>query len=210
MRDSILYLTLILIAYGIICCLRLEYVMTMENIGVMYGDVIKSSNVTAASLYEQTHKYWVTGLLLALIPAICKVFFYALVVYIGFYLISKQKYLEILKATVVAEFVNVLMGTTKTIDMIFFNPPTTLVDMSLAPLSLASLFDVHKLDQWMLVPLSAANVFEVLYMLVLSYLLSRNLKQGFGRCLKVVVSSYGLVSVLIVVVMTFITVYATR
>lgn len=54
------------------------------------------------------------------------------------------------------------------------------------------------------------NIFEVLYILVLSYVLSKNLKQSFGMSSKVVLCSYGLVTLLYIVGLTLFSVYATK
>lgn len=211
MKKTILLLVGIMLVYVISAWLRLEYVMTIDNIAVMYEDLLENNKtVTAENLYEQTHQYTPVTLIITALSALVKVLFFTLVVYVGYYLFAKQSFLDILKATVVAEFVNVLFGAVSVVNLIWFNPPTSQLDAAVAPLSLASFFDINKLDQWMVTPLSAMNIFEVLYIVVLSYMLSRNLKQTFGTSCKIVLCSYGVVTLLLIIGFTALTLYATR
>lgn len=200
-----------MLIYSALAWLRLEYVMTIDNIAVMYEDLLENNkNVTAENLYEQTHQYTLVTLIITALSALVKLLFFTLVVYVGYYLFAKQSFLDILKATVVAESVNVLLSLVAVVNLIWFNPPTSQLDAAVAPLSLASFFDINKLDQWMVTPLSAMNIFEVLYIVVLSYVLSKNLKQSFGMSSKVVLCSYGVVTLLFIIGSTALTLYATR
>jgi hypothetical protein len=211
MKKTILLLVGIMLVYVISVWLRLEYVMTIDNIAVMYEDLLENNKtVTAENLYEQTHQYTLVTLIITALSALVKLLFFTLVVYVGYYLFAKQSFLDILKATVVAESVNVLLSLVAVVNLIWFNPPTSQLDLAVAPLSLASFFDINKLDQWMVTPLSAMNIFEVLYILVLSYVLSKNLKQSFGMSSKVVLCSYGVVTLLLIIGSTALTLYATR
>ena len=211
MKKTILLFVGIMLVYVISAWLRLEYVMTIDNFSVMYEELLQhNSNITAEKLYEQSHQFEFVTLIITALSALVKVLFFTLVVYVGYYLFAKQSFLDIFKATVVAESVNVLLSVIAVVNLIWFNPPTSLLDMSVAPLSLASFFDINKLDQWMMTPLSAVNIFEVLYILVFSYVLSKNLKQSFGMSSKVVLCSYGLVTLLFIIGSTAFTLYATR
>jgi hypothetical protein len=211
MKKTILLLVGIMLVYVISAWLRLEYVMTIDNIAVMYEDLLENNkNVTAENLYEQTHQYTLVTLIITALSALVKLLFFTLVVYVGYYLFAKQSFLDILKSTVVAESVNVLLSLVAVVNLIWFNPPTSQLDVAVAPFSLASFFDINKLDQWMVTPLSAMNIFEVLYIVVLSYMLSRNLKQTFGTSCKIVLCSYGVVTLLLIIGSTALTLYATR
>ena len=211
MKKTILLLVGIMLVYVISAWLRLEYVMTIDNIAVMYEDLLENNKtVTAENLYEKTHQYSLVTMIIMALSALVKVLFFTLVVYVGYYLFAKQSFLDILKATVVAESVNVLLSLVAVVNLIWFNPPTSQLDVAVAPLPLASFFDINKLDQWMVTPLSAMNIFEVLYIVVLSYMLSRNLKQTFGTSCKVVLCSYGVVALLLISGSTALTLYATR
>ncbi len=74
-----------------------------------------------------------------------------------------------------------------------------------APLSALQFFDVSTLKLWMKHPLRTVNLFEVVYVLVLSYFLTPLLKKGttFWQTLGLVGASYGLGLLLWVVALAF-------
>lgn len=210
MKRNVFLFAIIILAYGLLYWLKLANVLTLDNISIIYSDLAKGNSSVAAKIFEQSHKYWVAGLLFSMVSALLKVMFWALVIYVGFYLTQKQSFKPIVEAVALSELVNIAMNATQLTDFVFFNPPTSVAELSMAPLSLAGLFDVSRLDPWMVVPLSAANLFELAYVLVLSLLLSRRLSVGCGYACKVVLSSYGLVALLLVTISTLVTVYATK
>lgn len=187
-------------AYIVTNWFYLNYVMTPETVEVIYGE----------GMYDQIHQFSIIGYFVTIISAIIRVVFYALVVYVGYCLFAKQSFMPILQSVVVAESVNVLAAVMKALNGAFINPPTTLSEEKMPIFSLLSFFDVNKLDQWIVTSLATVNIFEVLYILVLSYMLSKNLKQSYGTSCKVVLCSYGLVTLLIVIGSTVFTLYATK
>lgn len=208
MRKSVVYLIAVLLSYSAIYWLKLERVMTMENVSEMYGEMAKGG--MAEAIYRQAHDYWAVGLLLTVIPTFLKVLFWSLTIYVGFYLVSKQSFVTIFGAVVVAESVNVVMNAVQVLNLAYFSPPTSIAELTVLPLSLANLFDISKLEQWMLIPLSAANLFEVFYVALLGAVLKRGSERQASVIVKVLMSSYVLVSVLVVVISTFVAVYVTR
>lgn len=200
MKKTLICLLLIMGAYIVTNWFYLNYVMTPETIEIIYGE----------GMYDQIHQFSIFGYFLTVISVIIRVVFYALVVYVGYCLFVKQPFMPILQSVVVAEGVNVLAAVMKALNEAFINPPTTLLETEMPVFSLLSFFDINKLDQWMVKPLTAVNIFEVLYILVLSYILSKNLKQSYGTSCKVVLCSCGLVKLLIVIGLTVFTLYATR
>ena len=210
MKKTIAFFVAIILLYAVLYWIRLEYVLTLDNVNVMYADFINGNASTADNIFNHAHSHWVLGSLFAVLSSASRLFFWAFVVYCGFYLLQKQNFWQILKVVILTESVNVLMNIVKTANLVFFNRPTSPAALTTSPLSLASLFDIDKLDPWMVIPLSAANLFEVAYIVMLSFLLSRNLKLSLATTSKVVLCSYGLVSLLITVVSTFITVYSTK
>lgn len=200
MKKTLICLLLIMGAYIVTNWFYLNYVMTPETVEVIYGE----------GMYDQIHQFSIIGYFVTIISAIIRVVFYALVVYVGYCLFAKQSFMPILQSVVVAEGVNVLAAVMKALNGAFINPPTTLLEEKMPIFSLLSFFDVNKLDQWIVTSLATVNIFEVLYILVLSYMLSKNLKQSYGTSCKVVLCSYGLVTLLIVIGSTVFTLYATK
>lgn len=210
MKKSILFLSVILLVYVFLYWFNLNYVLTFENISVLYEDMIDGNEDVAKTLYDSTHKYWIAGVFIAIISSLFKILFYSLVVYLGYYIIDKQKFTPIFQAVVGAEFVNIIMAIVKNVNLAFVNPPESLLNISVIPFSLMSFFNENVLDQWMVVPLSAANIFEVAYIVLLSLLLSKKLQKPFSNSCKTVLLSYGLVTLLYIVGTTFFSMYATK
>lgn len=193
MKKSILLIAVILVAYAFLSWFNMNFVLTLDNMSVIYGD-----EDLAKTLYDSTHKLWIVSLVSAVFLQIVKVLFYSLVVYLGYRLFDKQKFAPIFQAVVGAEFVNVVGGAVKCINLAFVNPPVSQISTTLTPFSLMSFFDANAIEAWKIVPLNAVNVFEVLYIVVLTCLLGKSLGRTFGKSFKVVLLSYVLVTVLYV------------
>ncbi len=141
-------------------------------------------------------------LLACIAPVFTQLFYafvYALVLFIGYYLTTKQKFGTIFKCASLAQTVFVVMYIVHNSVLGFGGLPECAAGLSVFPLSLASFFDVCKLDMWMVPTLSYVNVFEIAYMALLAFLLSKNIKQEYKQSLKMVLYTYGLMLLLIVV-----------
>ena len=127
------------------------------------------------------------------------IFVVSLVVYIGYYLATRQKFGTIFKCAALSQTVFAVMYIIYYSLLGFGGLPECAAALSTYPLSLASLFDVCRLDMWMVPTLSYVNVFEIVYMALLAYLLSKSVKQKYKESLKMVLYTYGVLLLLIVV-----------
>lgn len=73
------------------------------------------------------------------------------------------------------------------------------------PLTTLSYFGTENVVPWLRYPLQTINVFEVLYMAVIAWLLSKQWKEDFMESMALVVPSYGTGLILWLVFVTFIT-----
>lgn len=210
MKKTILFLIAILLIQGVLAWFNVKYVMTEEYFATMFGVSADDSAVEQMVEVSRNPVFQIIQVVFSTVAVFVSILFNALVVFVGYYLFAKQSFLDVFKAVVVATWVAVIKTVTMVVNFIFINPPTSTIETNVVPFSLASFFDINKLDQWMVTPLSAVNIFEVLYILVLSYVLSKNLKQSFGTSSKVVLCSYGLVTLLYIVGLTLFSVYATK
>lgn len=183
--------------------------MTKENMLIMYNSIVPD-NYVINKMYNEVHSNWMIGALLAVFVVVFRIFFYSLVIYLGFYLYDKQQFLPIFEVVVISDVINVIAALIKNINLIFFNSPTDYYEMTVVPFSLTSFFDVHKIEPWILVPLNAANLFEIAYIFLMTYLISKKMKYSFGDSFKIVIGTYGLLALLITVVYTFMIVYVTK
>lgn len=65
----------------------------------------------------------------------------------------------------------------------------------------------NNIEQWIKIPLSAINIFEIAYWLVMSRLVSLKIGSTFGRSFKFVMSSYGVGFLFYIALMMFLTLY---
>ncbi|MCQ2974164.1 MAG: hypothetical protein MJ211_05070 [Bacteroidales bacterium] len=126
-------------------------------------------------------------------------FLLSFVVYIGYYLTIKQKFGTILKCVALSQIVFGVMSIVNVLKIIIYGLPECTIGLSVYSFSLASFFDVCRLDMWMVIPLSYFNIFEIFFVLLLSYLLSKNFNNSFSKSLKMVLYTYGLTLVLIII-----------
>lgn len=136
--------------------------------------------------------------------------------YIGTFFLSKSKvtFKQLFNAVVKAEFVFLGVGILKIVWFYFFQTNYTLEDLQyFYPLSALNIVGYKDLDAWFIYPLQVLNLFELVYWLVLAYLIgkiatpirNKENKYPIDFGLKIVASSYGSALLLWVVVVMFFT-----
>ena len=81
--------------------------------------------------------------------------------------------------------------------------PQSLEELQVLPLSLMHFFDPVIIDPWLIYPLNTLNIFEVLYFLMLSALLSVAVQIKFRKAFDLVFVSYGAGLLLLIVAQMF-------
>ncbi len=161
-------------------------------------------------MFGDFQKWQWIGYVFIPIVVIIRVSFTAVCLYIGCFLANSQvRFKNLFKVSLLADFVFVLAGITKLIILIFFKDVSKLDDLQFQPLSFLELFHRDSVDKLFFYPFSLINVFELLYWLVLAWLLSGLLKKPFENSLKRVASSYGTGLLLWVLFVMFLTVNLT-
>ncbi|GIZ14086.1 hypothetical protein [Capnocytophaga catalasegens] len=182
-------------------------------------DILNIRSLLANSLSEQLTATQVENLLNAqqkwqwvgygFIPflLLIKMSITALVLSIACMLTDRQvPYKRLFVIVAEAEIIFLLVPVCKIIWFYFFQPQHTLEDIQFFyPLSLLNLTDYKQVAQWYVYPLQLANLFEVGYWLLLTYLLGKVLKISFKERFYFVASSYGVLLLLWVVVVMFFT-----
>ncbi len=114
---------------------------------------------------------------------------------------------HLFKIALLAEFIFLLPPLIRLFWFSFINVNFALSDLQFfSPLSAINLFDRTALEPWLVYPLSLVNLFEVAYVVTLSYLLAKILESSFMQSLKLVVLSYGTGLLIWVLFITFLTV----
>jgi hypothetical protein len=119
----------------------------------------------------------------------------------------KISFKQVFGIVVFAEIVFLIPTAIRVVWFGFIDTDFTLAELSsFMPLSLANLFDVSKLEIWWVYPFQLANLFEVIYWLLLAYGLHLHTQREYERMLRLVLSSYGSGLLLWVVVVMFLNV----
>jgi hypothetical protein len=78
---------------------------------------------------------------------------------------------------------------------------------SFYPLSIINFFDINKLDKLYVYPIQLINVFELIYWIVLTIGIKDLLKCAWMKSLKIVFLSYGVILIVWIIVVMFISLY---
>lgn len=104
---------------------------------------------------------------------------------------AKITFKSIFNKVVKAEFIFLLVPIFKIIWFYFLQTNYTLEDIQyFYPLSALTIFDYKELEPWLIYPLQTLNVFELVYIIILSYQIGTLTKTNADSGLKIVGSSY--------------------
>lgn len=176
-----------------------------------YGEQLALSRID--KMVELSKKWEWLGYVSIPIILFVRVAFTSLCLYIGIFFVEIDlKFSVLFKIALLAEFVYFVSGFAKLIVFIFFKEVSTLNDLQFTPFSLLNIFDKNAIDPLFVHPLGMLNIFNLVYFLVLAWLLKdlineekENLSQKYGGALKLVVTSYGSGLLLWVVLGMFLT-----
>ncbi|MFW5700990.1 MAG: hypothetical protein ACOCWM_04810 [Cyclobacteriaceae bacterium] len=214
MKSLVLYL--IIIMFGIISAFSIQYLFIEDYLYYQtFGEQITSDQIT--KMLQISKKYYWLGYVFVPIIILIRVISTSIFLYIGvFFTNLKIEFSKLFKVALLADFIFVLSGLAKLIILIFFKEVSTLEDLQFTPLSVMEFLDYGKVDPLFIYPLSLLNVFELLYFLVLAWLLVSAINEAnqersvnFGKSLKLVTASYGSGLLLWVVFVMFISLNLT-
>lgn len=156
-------------------------------ISSFYG---KYSDSKIATLIEfRRDWYWLSYLAFPII-FLLDILIVSSVLYTGFYLSRIDiKFLSIFNITLISQLVFIVPEVIKFFWFIF-NPVSFENLRNFQPLSLFSLFDAESLQEWLFYPFKVLNVFEVVYWILLAFLLAKYLKSSIDAMLKIVLGYY--------------------
>jgi len=208
MTDSLKYL-LIIVFLNILLLFSFSYLYISDDLFYQsFGEKIAVDRILR--MIEISNKLiWIGYVFISIIVPI-RVGFTATCLYIGCFLANSQiQFRELFKVALLADFVFVLAGIAKLVILIFFKDVNKLEDLQFQPLSFLELFPKNTVDKLFIYPFSLLSVFELLYWLVLAWLLSGLLEKPFDNAMRRVASSYGTGLLLWVLFVMFLTVNLT-
>lgn len=149
-------------------------------------------------LIENSYKWeWIAYGFVPLV-VLLRASYTTLFLFIGvFFTEMKVNIASIFKVSLLADFIYIIAAVLRLLILILFKEVSTFGDLSFQPLSLINLFDVERLELFVVYPLSLLNIFELIYFLLLAFFLRSiladyNVKTiGYGKSLAMVTLSYG-------------------
>lgn len=206
-RKRLLYLFIsIAILSMLISYLNNEVVLNREFFYSLYQDKIAFEQLN--DLVAAKEKWQWVGYAIIPLILIIKVFIITFSLWLGLFVKGNNyKMRSLYEITLKAEVVNLMLPLCFLIWFgIVHSDPAVDELKNFHPLSLAGALGVNDAESWIKYPLTALNVFELIYVLVLAYILSRNVEAEwatYGGALKLVVVSYGSLFILWVLIITF-------
>ncbi len=148
---------------------------------------------------------WLSYLMIPIILFV-KIGLITCTLYLGIFFFNLKSSLKRLFFLVTkAEFVFVIVGLIKLIWLSFLDDLTIDDVQYFYPLSALNIIGYEGVSTWFIYPLQVLNLFELLYWIVLAYLLAKEINITSDRGLKVVASSYGSFLLIWVVAVMFFT-----
>lgn len=135
---------------------------------------------------------WLSYLFIPLFLLV-KTILVATILYIGTFFYSKSKitFIQLWQIVVKGEFIFLLIGIFKIIWFYFFQKNYTLEDIQYYfPLSAINITGYNKMEAWLIYPLQTINLFEIAYIIYLSYQIGFLTKTNADNGLKIVGYSY--------------------
>ena len=197
---------LLISGINVLLTLIISYLFNSDELYYQsFGEQMAANRID--KMIELSLKWQWIGYAFIPIVVLIRISFTSLCLYTGCFLVNlKVRFKELFNLALLADFIFILAGLTKLLMLIFYKEVNTLEDLQFQPLSLLELFDRKTVDVIFIYPSSMISIFELLYWLTLTWLLTGINELPFGSSLKTVASSYGSGLLLWVLFVMFLTV----
>ena len=200
----------ILFGFVVLCYLGLTFITNhyvfKEDIYLRsYADQLSFQGIEA--LMDIKQRFWWTSYLVLPFIVLLKIGFSTICISIGAVLSNVEfKFKSLLKAALVAEVIFILGQIIYIVNISLHLDAVTLQTASnYYPLTALSFWGTQNVTSWLRYPLQTLNLFEVGYVLVLSWLISQKWKPDFVESLSVVFPSYATGLILWLALVVFLT-----
>jgi len=156
-----------------------------------YSDIISYEKIQ--KLMEQGRKWEWLGYILIPVLYFIKFSLVALCLSLGlFFLNFPSRFKKLFELAIKAELVFIVAGLFKILWFIYVKPDYTFLDLQyFSPLSLQNLVSIPQSNIWLLYPLQAINLFEIVYWFMLAWGLKEIIQKNMNESFKIVALSYG-------------------
>jgi hypothetical protein len=204
-KSHISLLTIVCCLYILIIFLSEYWILTdqffYENLSVQF------SFYAIDDILESRERFWWTVYVVQVIVVICKTLFATLCIFIGVILSDIDfSFKDLFRFVIISEFIFVIAQAIYLINLYVNRAELTFDTMAnYFPISMLSFYGVENVVPWLHYPLQTLNLFEVFYILLISWLLSKQWKPDFVESINIVLPSYGIGLLLWMVLVVFLT-----
>lgn len=168
--------------------------ITLNFRGLYFNSLAKQFTSKQIKEYLEFQDKWkLVGYLIVPILVIIKTVLITSVMYIGVFIVNKSvvAFKSVWRIVINSEFIFLFIPICKIIWFSFFQTEYKLVDIQyFYPFSALNFIDHKELEPWLIYPLQTLNVFELAYIIILSYQIGALTKTNADTGLKIVASSY--------------------
>lgn len=204
-----IYITVLLLII-IVTYLLLTY---LSETWIFNKDFIYRSLSTEVPLHsiegvmETKEMYWWASYLIQIVVFFCKVLFVSLCIFIGIVLSDIEfSFKDLFRSVIIAEFTFIIAQVIYLANLYVNRAELTFDTMAnYFPISVLSFYGEENVFPWLHYPLQTLNLFEVAYILCISWLLSKQWKPDFIESINIVLPSYGIGLLIWMVLVVFLT-----
>jgi hypothetical protein len=197
----------------LICCVSILLAVITKN--VLHFDKLLYNSLTEKLTSNQIENYfklqekwqWV-GYVFIPVFILVKTLIVSSTIYTAVFFFNKEKitFKTILNIILKAEFIFLLVPVIKTLWFYFFQINYTLEDLQyFFPFSTLNIIGHEGLEPWLIYPLQILNLFELAYIIYLSYQIGKLTKTNADNGFKIMMYSYAPTMLLWVCVVMFLT-----
>jgi hypothetical protein len=202
-KINTFYYSILLIGLYIIISIIYNHAFVTETyLSQLYEGILSKTQILESVSFV---KKWEWGIvLLNVVFVFIKIIFVATCLYLGLFFFNQNYSFKIsFNIALKAEIIFVLYTIIRLLWIGFIYTPESIEEMQIMPLSLMHFFDPTKIESWLVYPLNTINVFEVIYIWMLSSLVAVAIKTNFRKAFDLVFVSYGAGLLLLIVAQMF-------
>jgi len=205
MKNNYWFLLILLLMYFIINVFDQVFIFTDDFLYRNLSDEL-SESVIEGLVTSENRFGWISFAILPFI-ILLKILFTTFCVTTGaIFADTEFSIAKIFQVVIYSEFIFLISQKVYSLNLFFNRDVLTFENAgNFFPLSMLSFFEVENVVPWLHYPIQTLNLFEVAYVLCISWLLSKQWKPDFIESLNIVIPSYGLGLLVWMVLVVFLT-----
>ncbi len=190
--NTKLFLSLLLLLYVLVGIILNWYIITDDHYYKSLGNQLDVERIRQLLTFR--NKWDWIGFLIIPLLILVKISLVAVCLEVGNFIIDlKLKFKQLFKIALLGEAIFLIAALTKIIYFLLFPKNVTLEFIqTFYPLSLINMVVIEKIPAYLVYPLQLINVFELLYWIILAYLIKIYTNSSFDKSFGFVAKTYGI------------------